>query len=396
MAEDSVTDRPLPLADLTVIDISTLFAGPFAAQLLADFGARVIKVEHPSGDPARRFGPAFNGVPLWWKVLNRNKRGIVLNLSTPEGAAEFLRISATADAVIENFRPGTLERWGIGPEKLTEVNPDLVVTRVTAFGQDGPYATRPGFGTLAEAMGGIAAMSGEPGGPPLLPPFQLGDALAGLYAACATLIALHARARIGRGQIADVAITEAVISILGGQFSAYEKLGVKPPRLGNSSANNAPRNVYRCQDGHWVAVSAPANSIAERVLRLVGRDDLTTQPWFKHSTGRAAHRDEIDEAVSRWIAGHDRDEVIAAFERAEAAVAPIYEVDDILRDPHFQARNTFIDVPDVDLGTIRMPNVPVSLSVTPGRVSQAGPQLGEHTAEILKGAAENEMSYSEE
>jgi crotonobetainyl-CoA:carnitine CoA-transferase CaiB-like acyl-CoA transferase len=389
-----MADRPLPLADLTIIDISTVFAGPFAAQIFADFGANVIKVEHPSGDPMRRFGPVADGVPLWWKVLNRNKRGIVLNLSTPEGAAEFLRLAATADAVIENFRPGTLERWGIGPEKLKEVNPDLVVTRISAFGQDGPYSPRPGFGTLAEAMGGIAAISGGASGPPLLPAYQLGDTLAGLYAVCATLIALHARAHIGHGQTADIALTEAVISILGSHFAVYDKLGRKSTDPDPAPA--APRNVYRCKDGRWIAVSASVTSVAERVLRLVGRGDLTVQPWFQHGAGRGAHRAEIDDAVSRWVADRDRDEVIAAFERADAAAAPVYDIDDILQDPHFQARNTLVDVPDADLGTIRMPNVAFKLSSTPGRVLRSGPQLGEHTEEILKAVANDARSCGEE
>ncbi|MCM3886691.1 CaiB/BaiF CoA-transferase family protein [Frankia sp. R82] len=389
-----MADRPLPLADLTIIDISTVLAGPFAAQLLADFGARVIKVEHPSGDPMRRFGPAADGVPLWWKVLNRNKQGIVLNLSTPEGAAEFLRLAANADAVIENFRPGTLERWGIGPEKLKEVNPDLVVTRISAFGQDGPYSPRPGFGTLAEAMGGVAALQGGSSGPPVLPAYQLGDTLAGLYAACATLIALHARAHIGQGQTADVSITEAVISILGPLFAVYEKLGTKPTDPGPAPAG--PRNVYRCKDGNWIAVSASVTSVAERVLRLVGRGDLADQPWFQHGTGRGAHRVEIDDAVSRWVADRDRDEVIAAFERAEAAAAPVYHIDDILQDPHFQARRTLVNAPDVDLGTIRMPNVAFRLSATPGQILRAGPRLGEHTEEILKPVANDEGSCGEE
>ena len=384
-----MADKNLPLADLTVIDISTLFAGPFAAQILGDFGATVIKVEQSAGDPLRRFGRTYEDIPLWWKVLNRNKKGIILDLNTPDGAEKFLRLAATADVVIENFRPGTLERWGLGPARLTEINPDLIMTRVTAFGQDGPYSQRPGFGTLAEAMSGLAAISGELGGPPLLPAFQLGDAIAGVYAVCATLIALHARGRVGHGQIADVAITEAVISLLGAQFSIYEKLGVKQERLGNRSPNSAPRNVYRCKDGSWVAVSAPAQSVAERVLRLVGRPDLVDQPWFRSGAGRAEHRDEIDEAVGGWISARERDDVIAEFEHAEAAVGPIYEVDDILRDPHFQARNVVVSVPDAEMGAISMPNVAFRLSATPGRIRQAGPQLGEHTEEIMRVTEEN-------
>lgn len=392
MTGKNMTDESLPLADLTIIDLSTVLAGPFAAQVLADFGARVIKVEHPAGDPMRSFGPSVDGAPLWWKVLNRNKQGIVINLSTPDGAAQFLRIAATADAVIENFRPGTLERWGIGPEKLKEVNPDLVLTRITGFGQDGPYSPRPGFGTLAEAMGGIASISGGPDGPPVLPGYQLGDALAGLYAACATLIALHARGRIGHGQIADIAITEGVVSLLGGHFAVHEKLGVKP----GDAAPTAPRNVYRCRDGRWVALSAPVTSVAQRLLRVVGRGDLADQPWFQEGSGRGAHRAEIDEAVGKWIAERDRDEVIAAIERAEAAVAPVYDIQDILEDPHFRAREAVVNAPDTELGSITMPNVAFRLSATPGRVRHAGPRLGADTEEILRAVAEHEGHRGEE
>ncbi|MEV5880049.1 CoA transferase [Streptomyces sp. NPDC052101] len=385
---DSPGAAPLPLAGLKVIDVSTLFAGPYAAQLLADFGAEVIKVEHPTGDPVRRYGAMHEGVPLVWKVLNRNKKSVVLDLKQPDDQKNFLKLATGADALIENFRPGTLERWGLGPDVLAEHNPRLVVTRVTCFGQDGPYANRPGFGTLAEAMSGLAAMSGEPDGPPALPAFPLGDAFAGMQAACATLIALRARDRLGRGQVADVAITESLIGALGAQLTAYTASGTKPPRVGNRSNNNAPRNVYRCGDGAWVAVSAPAQSVAERVMRLVGRPELIEEPWFATGVGRAAHRDLIDDAVGEWISLRERSEVMAAFERAEAAVAPIYEVDDVLSDPHFASRDVAIDIPDPELGTVRMQNVPFRLSVTPGHVRWAGPRLGEHTDEVLAAAGD--------
>ncbi|MBF6063738.1 CoA transferase [Nocardia terpenica] len=379
----AAAETELPLAGLTVIDASTLLAGPFAARMLADYGADVIKIEHPSGDPLRRFGQVRDGESLWWKVFNRNKKSVALNLSDPEDAARFLELAATADAVIENFRPGTLERWGLGPDVLAETNPRLILTRVTAFGQDGPYHRRPGFGTLAEAMSGLAAMSGEPDGEPLLPSFPLGDAIAGLHAACATLIALRARDRLGRGQTADVAITETLISSLGAQLSEYDHFGVKPARLGNRSNNNAPRGVYRCADDRWVAISAPSRAVAERVMRLVGRPELCEEPWFADGSGRAAHRDLIDEAVGRWIAARERPDVLAEFDRVEAAAAPIYEVDDITADPQFRARSLLVSVPDADLGTVTMPTVPFRLSQTPGSIRWAGPHLGAHTEELL-------------
>lgn len=382
-----MSDTPPPLAGLTVIDASTLFAGPFAARLLGDYGAEIIKVEAPAGDPVRGFGHAQNGVPLLWKVLGRNKKSVVLDLRESAGAESFLRLVRRADALLENFRPGTLERWGLGPEVLAEANPRLVLARVTTFGQDGPYARRPGFGTLAEAMSGLAAMSGEPDGPPALPSFPLGDAVAGLHAALAVLIGLRARDTIGTGQVADVAITETLIGTLGAQLTVYEHLGVKPERIGNRSHNSAPRNVYRCADGRWVAVSASALSIAERIVRLVGRPELVTEPWFATGSGRAAHREVLDDAVRSWIAARKRDEVITAFEKAQAAVAPIYEVDDVLNDPQFRARGLTVEVPDAELGTVRMPGLPFRLSATPGRIDWAGPRVGEHTEEFT-GATE--------
>ena len=378
-----------PLSGLTVIDVSTMFAGAYATRLLADFGAEVVKVEQPSGDPLRRYGPAVAAVPLNWKVLNRNKLGVVLDLHEPDDRRRLRELAAGADALVESFRPGTLERWGLGPDELRADNPGLVVTRISAFGQQGPYARRPGFGTLAEAMSGLAAMSGEPGGAPLLPAFPLGDAATGLHAALATLMALLARERgLAAGQVADVAITEAVISMLGAQISVYDKTGKKPARLGNQSENNAPRNVYRCRDGRWVAVSTSAQPVAERLLRLVGRPDLVGEPWFATGAGRAGQRDLLDAVVGEWVAQRDSAMVIEEFERAEAAVAPVYEVDDVLADPHFAERQVTVEVPDGELGSLRMQNVPFRLSATPGAVRRAGPRLGEHTEEVLRKVAD--------
>lgn len=374
--------RQLPLSGLTVIDVSTLFAGPLAAGILGDFGADVIKVEHPKGDPLRSYGPMCDDFSLAWKVVNRNKKSILLDLHEPGDRDAFLRLSGHADVVIENFRPGTLEKWGLGADVLTARNPRLVLTRVTAFGQDGPYADRPGFGTLAEAMSGLAAMSGEADGPPLLPAFPLGDAVAGLNAVCAVLMALRARDRLGNGQVADVSITESLLGLLGFQIAAFDKTGASPVRQGNRSANSAPRNVYRCSDGTWVAVSASARSVAERVMRLIGRAELIDEPWFAAGRLRARHH-EVDRAVAEWIAERDRPSVIAAFRAAQAAVAPVYEFSDVLADPHFTERGSVIEVPDEDIGSVRMPGPAFRLSGTPGRVLSAGPRPGQHAKEVL-------------
>ncbi|GAA4749522.1 CaiB/BaiF CoA transferase family protein [Actinomycetospora chibensis] len=380
-----MTDAPPTgaLQGLKVLDVATLFAGPLAATMLGDHGADVIKIEHPRGDPSRTHGAQRDGVGLWWKMLGRNKQAITLNLSSPEGQEVFRTLAADADVVIENFRPGTLERWGIGPEVLHEANPGLVLARVTGFGQFGPYSSRPGFGTLAEAMSGFAAITGEPDGPPTLPPFGLADGVAALTTAFGIMTALRAREQTGRGQVLDMAIIEPLLTVLGPQLIAYDQLGELQPRHGNRSSNNAPRNTYECADGRWVAVSTSAQSIAERVMRLVGRPELIDEPWFATGARRAQHADELDDAVGAWIAERDRDEVVAAFEKAEAAVAPIYTAADVLADPQYAALGSVVTVDDDELGPIRLQNVPFRLSETPGRVRTAGPRLGEHTAEVL-------------
>jgi crotonobetainyl-CoA:carnitine CoA-transferase CaiB-like acyl-CoA transferase len=378
------TTAPPPLTGLRVLDLATLFAGPLAATLLGDFGAEVIKVEHPRRpDPSRGHGPAKDGVGLWWKVLGRNKRTITLDLSAPGGRATLLRLAATADVVIENFRPGTLEKWDLGWTELAAANPRLVLARVTAFGQFGPYAHRAGFGTLAEAMSGFAAITGEPDAPPTLPPFGLADSVAGLATAYAVLTALAAREHTGAGQVVDMAIIEPILSVLGPHPTWYDQLGHVQERTGNRSANNAPRNTYRTSDGHWVAVSTSAQSVAERVMRLVGRPELIREPWFATGTDRAAHADVLDEAVGSWIAARTRAEVLAAFEKAEAAVAPVQDVRDVLADPQYQALHTITTVDDPELGPLRMQNVLFRLSATPGAIRWAGRPHGADTEAVL-------------
>ncbi|TWH18723.1 CaiB/BaiF CoA transferase family protein [Prauserella rugosa] len=375
------------LSGIKVVDISTLFAGPTAAMLMGDFGADVIKVEHPRrGDPSRGHGHAKDGVGLWWKVLSRNKRTTGIDLSAPEGQELLKTVLADADVLIENFRPGTLERWNLSPEQLHEVNPRLVIARVTGFGQFGPMSNEPGFGTLAEAMSGFASMTGEPDGPPTLPPLALADGIAALAGAYTIMVALQGRQKTGKGQVLDLAIIEPILTVLGPQITAYRALGVVPERTGNRSTNNSPRNIYRTRDGRWLAISTSAQSIAERVIRLVGRPELVDEPWFASGRTRAQHADELDAAVGSWIAERDADDVIAAFSEAQAAVAPVYDVADVVADPQFQALGTVLDVPDPELGTVAMQNVLARLSGTPGEIRWAGPRLGEHTEEVLSEA----------
>ncbi|MFF1255785.1 CoA transferase [Streptomyces sp. NBC_00056] len=378
--------NPAPLQGLRVLDLATLFAGPLAATMLGDFGADVIKVEHPrKPDPSRGHGPSKDGVGLWWKLLGRNKRNITLDLSTPGGREILLKLVADADVLIENFRPGTLEKWNLGWEELNAANPRLVLTRVTAFGQFGPYSPRPGFGTLAEAMSGFAALTGEPDGPPTLPPFGLADSIAALSTSYAVMAALQGRERTGRGQVVDMAIIEPMLTVLGPQPIWYDQLGYVQPRTGNRSTNNAPRNTYRTSDNKWVAVSTSAQSIAERVMRLVGRPELIDEPWFETGSGRAGHADELDAAVGSWIARHSRDDVLAAFEKAEAAIAPVFDIRDVMENEQYQALGSITEVPDPELGTVRMQNVLFRLSETPGAIKWAGRPHGADTDEILTG-----------
>lgn len=374
-----------PLSDLRVLDCATLLAGPLAATLLADFGADVIKIEHPKRpDPSRDHGRSKDGIGLWWKVIGRNKRPITLDLSSGKGAEMLLALARRADILIENFRPGTLERWGIGPGRLLDANPRLIIARVTGFGQIGPKAGLPGFGTLAEAMSGFAAMTGEPDGPPTLPPFGLADGVTALTCFGAILTAVHERERTGLGQVIDLAIIEPLITILGAQPTIYDQLGERQARYGNRSSNNAPRNVYGTRDQRWVAVSTSARSIAERVMHLVGHPEVIHEPWFATGEQRAQHADLLDGYVRDWVAQRDLTDVCSAFAEANAAVAPIYDVADIFRDPQYRALDTITAVKDDDFGTVRMQNVLFRMSRTPGEIRFAGRAHGADTETVLR------------
>ncbi|MGY0023308.1 CaiB/BaiF CoA transferase family protein [Streptomyces sp. cg35] len=386
MTTTQQTTQNGPLTGLRVLDLATLFAGPLCATMLGDFGAEVVKVEHPrKPDPSRGHGPAKDGIGLWWKLLGRNKKNLTLDLSSPGGREVLLKLVAESDVVIENFRPGTLEKWHLGWEELSAANPRLVLARVTGFGQFGPYARRPGFGTLAEAMSGFAAITGQPDGPPTLPPFGLADSIAALATSYAVMAALRGRDVTGRGQVVDMAIIEPMLTILGPQPTWYDQLGYVQPRTGNRSTNNAPRNTYRTSDDKWVAVSTSAQSIAERVMHLVGRPEFIDEEWFATGAGRAGHADELDAAVGGWIAVHTRDEVVAAFEKAEAAIAPIYDIRDVMRDEQYRALDSITELPDPDLGTVKMQNVLFRLSETPGAIKWTGRPHGADTDEILDG-----------
>ncbi|MEY2568532.1 MAG: hypothetical protein QOE35_3061 [Actinomycetota bacterium] len=355
-----------PLAGLRVIDCSTVIAGPGCARHLGDFGADVIKVERPDGgDGTRGMGwtdPA-DGVTLWWKLVGRNKRTISLDLKSDEGRDTMLALCDTADVVVENFRPGTLERLGLGPDVLLARNPRLVITRVTGFGQDGPYAGRPGFATLAEAMSGFAAVNGEPDGPPLLPPIALADEVTALAAAFATMVAMHS----GVGQVVDVNLLESMLQLMGALPSAAALLGYDQPRLGAGIPYSVPRGTYATSDGRWLAISTSSEPIAARVLRLVGLGDDERLRTF---AGRVEHRDEVDAALTAWIAARTAEEVLHAFSDADAAIAPVLSARELAKDPHVIAREVLVDVDGVP-----MPGPIARLSETPGQVRFGGRPL---------------------
>jgi crotonobetainyl-CoA:carnitine CoA-transferase CaiB-like acyl-CoA transferase len=374
-----------PLAGVRVLDLGTVYAAPITAMLLGDYGADVLKIEHPRGDPARTHGPSKDGHGLWWKVIARNKRTATLVLSRPEGREIMERLVADADVLIENFRPGVMEKWGIGPERLLEINPELVMLRVTGFGQTGPYAQRRAFGTLAEAMSGLAHQTGQADGPPTLPPFGLADGVAAISGAYAVMLALYHRDANGAGgQVIDLSLLAPLLGILGPGPSAYDQLGSVPGRHGNRSPNNAPRNAYRTRDGRWVAISASASSVAERVMAVVGRPDIARQEWFSSARERVRRADELDAVVSRWIAARDFVDVMAAFEDAGAAIAPIYDIAQLVGDPHVRATEMIATVEDDDLGPLQMQNLPFRLLASPGRIRFAGRGLGQDSDDVYR------------
>jgi len=377
----------MPLDGLRVIDASTIIAGPLCCQILGDYGADVIKIEHPvAGDSMRGHGRQKDGLPLWWKEISRNKKTIGLDLSVADGQEVFRRLAATADVVVENFRPGTLERWGIGPDRLRAENEGLVLVRLTGFGQTGPYAARPGFGTLAEAMSGFADLTGAADGPPTLPAFGLADSICGIAASSAAMMALwHRDSHQAGGQVIDISILAPIMMAVGPGPTIYDQLGVVEQRHGNQSTNNAPRNTYRTADGSWVAVSTSAQRIAERVLTLVGHPEVIDEPWFASGRGRAAHTELLDRLVGDWIAARSRDEVVAAFAEAGAAVAPVYNARDIVEDPHIRQTEMITRVDDPDLGPMLMHNVMWRMSDTPGQIRFTGRDLGADTDAVLTG-----------
>lgn len=357
--------------------MATVLAGPHTARYLGDFGAEVIKVEAPGGDGTRRMGwrPPEGGDAYMWKLLGRNKRCAVIDLKSEAGLEAMRRLVDTADVLIENLRPGTLERLGLVPDDMLASNPRLVILRISGFGQDGPYAHKPGFATLAEAMSGFASMNGEPDGAPLLPPIALTDEVAGIVGAFAVMVALRHRDRTGEGQVIDVNLLESMLQLMGPLPAAYAHLGYLQPRLGSGIPYTVPRGTYCCADGVWVAVSTSAESVAQRVMDLIGVGD---DERFATFTERVDHRDELEQIVIEWIAARPSTEVLGAFDAAEAAIAPVYTMADVVADPHIAARDVLVEVDGV------LMQAPVArMSKTPGAIRHAGRPLGADTVDVL-------------
>ena len=375
-----------PLAGVRILDAAHVIAGPGIATRLSDFGAVVIKVEHPKrGDTTRSLGWEANEATMWWKHLGRNKRSLTLDLADPHGQEIFVKLAAQSDVVVESFRPGTMERWNLGPDRLMAGNPDLIYVRVSGFGQTGPSAGKPGFGTLAEALSGFVHMTGFPTQPPVLPPIALADEISALVGAFGVMVALYHRDHPGgSGQVIDVALTESLLQLLGPLPLAYDVLGVIPERTGNQLPYAAPRGAYRASDGRWIALSGTSQSVALRVLRLVGGPDLASDPRFASNQARLANVDELDRLISEWVGGRERDEALRIFEDSDVAAAPIYDIRDVFEDPQYAARGSLVSIDDPDIGLVRTVAPQPQLSVTPAAIRHLGRRLGADTDEVLR------------
>jgi formyl-CoA transferase len=380
-------DRKGPLVDLRVIEMGQLLAGPFCGQLLADFGAEVIKIEPPgAGDPMREWGREKpHGKSLWWPVVARNKKSVTLNLRLPEGQELARRLIATADILVENFRPGTLERWNMGYEQLAAINPRLIMVRVSGYGQTGPYAHRAGFGSIGEAMGGLRHVVGDPTTPPSRMGISIGDSLAATYAALGALMAVHARERTGRGQVVDSAIYEAVLANMESLVTEFQQAGYVRERTGAILPNVAPSNVYPTSDGLMLVIAANQDGVFRRLAEAMGRPELAADPRYATHSARGAHQQALDDLIADWSRTLDAATLEAKMEEHAIPAGRIFRAPDMLADPHFQACQSIVTVMHKQFGALAMQNVAPRLSETPGGVRHPGPELGEHNDEILQG-----------
>jgi formyl-CoA transferase len=377
----------LPLQGVKVIELGTLIAGPFCSRLLAEFGAEVIKVEQPgSGDPLRKWRKLHEGTSLWWYAQARNKKSVTLDLKHKDAQEIVRKLARDADIVVENFRPGALEKWGIGWDDLSKINPRLIMVRLSGFGQSGPYRDRAGFGAIGESMGGLRYVTGHPDRPPVRVGVSIGDSIAALHGVIGALMALHHRnANGGRGQYVDVALYEAVFNMMESVLPEYSMFGFVRERSGASLPGIVPSNTYVTRDGKYVVIGANADSIFKRMMNGIGRPDLAGDPALAHNDGRVARTAEIEKVIGDWVAAHDLDRVLEVLEKADVPSGKIYDIADIARDAHYAARGMIGDHRLEDGKTVKLPGIVPKLSETPGETKWIGPALGEHTAEVLSG-----------
>lgn len=389
------------LKNITILDVSTMIAAPWASTHLADFGARVIKAEHPVyGDSSRNYGKKKDGKGIFWKTLNRNKEYITLNLSKEEGQKIFKELLPEVDVVIENFRPGTLEKWNIGWEEMKMINPSLILLRTTGFGQEGPYSKRAGFGTVAEGMSGFSSVNGYAETPPTLPGFALADGVSGMYGALSIMIALHERNldHKNEGQVIDLSLYEPLMRLLEPHIVAYDQLKEIAPRVGNGSVSVAPRNAYKTKDNNWVALSGATQTIAKNVFKVIGRPELIEDQKFSSNEARVRNVEELDQLISEWISEREMDIVVEDFDKAGAVVGPMYDMKQLFEDEHYKFRETFISLEDEDFEEMKVANVSAKFSKTPGRVKHLAKAKGHDNKKIytdLLGYSEEELSKLE-
>ncbi len=375
-----------PLAGLRVLELGALIAGPFCAKLLAEFGAEVVKLEPPGlGDPLRKWRYLKDGTSLWWHVQSRDKKSVTLDLRKPEGQAIAKKLASGADIVVENFRPGTMEGWGLGYDALAAENPGLVMVRISGYGQTGPYCERPGFGVIGEAVGGLRYVTGTPDRPPSRVGVSIGDTLSALYGVIGALMALESRRRSGRGQVVDVALYESVFSVMESMLPEFDAFGVVRERTGSILPGIAPTSAYRCSDGSYVLIAANGDSIFRRLAAAMGRDDLANDPSLAHNDGRAAKQQWLDAEIEAWTSRRSVADVLGAMAAAEVPASNIYSIADIVADPHYAARAMLRQIRLSDGSTLKVPGVVPKLSATPGDFGGGGPRLGEHTDEVLRG-----------
>lgn len=375
----------LPLTGLRVIELGQLIAGPFASKILAEFGAEVIKVEPPSGgDPLRGWRLIHEGTSVWWAAHARNKRSLTLDLRTPEGQEVIRQLAKDADILIENFRPGAMEKWGLGFKDLHAINPKLIMLRVSGYGQSGPYRDRPGFGVIGEAMGGLRYLSGEPGRPPVRVGVSIGDTLSGLHGVIGVMMALrHREQQGGLGQEVDVALYESVFNMMESLLPEYSKFGVVRQPSGASMPGIVPTNAYLCKDGRYALIAGNGDSIYKRLMESIGRPDLANDPELAHNVGRAANAERIDQAISDFTCQHNLESVLELMNKAGVPAGKSYDAADIANDPHYQARDMILEAKLPDGSTVAVPGIVPKLSATPGQINREAPTLGQHTAEIL-------------